>query len=149
MPNKKTGFTLIELLVVISIIAILSVIGLASYSSTQASARDARRKGDLEALTKALEQYKTVSGAYPHPSGCLYVLSSNDTCWTLTSFFGADSNYMQAIPKDPSDHTYYYCTDEKGSFFILAVNLETGDLQTGPPGCDTRGSRIYSISNQL
>lgn len=49
------GFTLIELMVVVAIIAILSVIGLAIFSTAQANARDARRKGDIDAIANVLE----------------------------------------------------------------------------------------------
>ncbi len=51
------GFTLFELLVVISIIAIITAVGVASYSSAQKRARDARRKQDMQAIQKAFEQY--------------------------------------------------------------------------------------------
>lgn len=52
---RQRGFTLVELLVVVSIIAILSVIGIAIFTNTQVDARDAKRKGDLDALAQALE----------------------------------------------------------------------------------------------
>ncbi len=53
--KNPQGFTLIELMVVITILAILSVAGLTVFGSTQRSARDSRRKTDVEAVSKALE----------------------------------------------------------------------------------------------
>ncbi len=55
MPAQKKGFTLIELLVVIAIIAILSVIGFTVFTNVQKSARDAKRKADIQAIAKAME----------------------------------------------------------------------------------------------
>ncbi len=53
--NNPYGFTLIELLVVISIMAILSLIGFGIFTSTQGKARDARRKADIDEISKVLE----------------------------------------------------------------------------------------------
>lgn len=56
------GFTLIELLVVITIIAILSVVGMTVFTGVQKNAREAGRRGDIDAIVKALEVNKTASG---------------------------------------------------------------------------------------
>lgn len=83
--NKK-GFTLIELLVVISIIAILSVIGITVFQGQQKSARDARRRADIESIAQAMEAQK--------PSGSV-------------TYKGLEDNYFSAgiIPSDPSTNT--------------------------------------------
>lgn len=62
--TKNSGFTLVELLVVVAIIAILSVIGLTIFSGAQANARDARRRADIDAISKALETNKGVATVY-------------------------------------------------------------------------------------
>ncbi len=63
LPNSKKGFTLIELLVVIAIIAILAVIGITVFSGQQATARDARRRADIQAIAQALEANHPVGAA--------------------------------------------------------------------------------------
>jgi prepilin-type N-terminal cleavage/methylation domain-containing protein len=63
--SSKKGFTLIELIIVISIIGLLSVIGISSFSAIQEDARNAKRKGDLKEMQKALEAFKTRNGRYP------------------------------------------------------------------------------------
>lgn len=55
--NKSKGFTLVELLVVVAIIAVLSVIGITIFTSVQKGARDAKRKADVGAISKALEAH--------------------------------------------------------------------------------------------
>ena len=62
MPNKSSGFTLIELLIVVAIISILSVVGYVQYNNIQKSARDAKRKADIESIGKSMEINKTSSG---------------------------------------------------------------------------------------
>ena len=90
MP-KKSGFTLVELLVVVSIIAILSVIGVAVFTNTQRTARDARRTGDIDAYSNAAEvKYNASTGVYTAPG---------------------DSDFSSgAIPKDPINTGIYVYT---------------------------------------
>ena len=59
-PNYL-GFTLIELLITVIILAVLVVIGITVFSGTQQKARDARRRSDVIAISKALEVNKLVS----------------------------------------------------------------------------------------
>ncbi len=53
--RSERAFTLIELLVVIAIIAILSVVGITVFTGVQKSARDAKRRVDVDAIAKAYE----------------------------------------------------------------------------------------------
>ena len=63
--NNTSGFTLIELMVTVSIIAILAVIGFTVLSNASKGARDARRKGDIDAIARALEvNYDETGGKY-------------------------------------------------------------------------------------
>lgn len=151
----KRGFTLVELLVVISIIAILAVVGITVFSGVQKNARDAKRRGDLHAISLALEQYKQSTGVYPMPSDGAW---SSHAGWTLSAF--GLTNYMQSLPVDPQNvdlggcesvancHLYRYCSD--GTFFVLMVNLENPPsvAQANPVNCSIGGPNRYWIQGQ-
>lgn len=55
LPKPSSGFTLIELLIVIAILAVLATIGLVAFGNLTPSAQDARRKEDIQAMSKAFE----------------------------------------------------------------------------------------------
>ena len=122
--NHQKGFTLVELLVVITIIAVLSTIGIVMYTTVQRNARDAKRIGDMQAISKALEMYKSVNGSYPTTSA-ISIASNWDT------FAAALSPYMQSLPKDPTNSDnwttgkfYKYHTNDTGTFYQVAASLE-------------------------
>lgn len=106
------GFTLVELLVVVAIIAVLAVVGVTVFANVQVNARDARRRADLDALSKALEanfnQTASTYGLGPsmftvnkvpvesktgHPAYCFYYSASRTdtrganpaTAWTAAT----------------------------------------------------------------
>lgn len=94
--DSNKGFTLVELLVVVAIIAILSVIGLTIFTNAQSNARDARRRVDIDAISKALETNKGVATV---------VYSS----LTTTQFSGG------TIPQDTTTAQYSIKTDTEGT----------------------------------
>jgi prepilin-type N-terminal cleavage/methylation domain-containing protein len=53
----KRGFTIVELIIVITIMGILLVLGVVNLNSSQANARDAERKSDVETIATALESF--------------------------------------------------------------------------------------------
>lgn len=126
------GFTLIELLVVIAIIGLLASIIIASLSTVQAKARDARRMEDINSLQKALTLYSSNSGTYP--------ISTATSTLTSTSTVGAAliaGDAISAMPKDPTDpvYTYQYVSNSIGSGYNLVFCLETSSIRNYAQGC--------------
>ena len=106
---KQLGFTLIELMVVVAIIAILMSGGILAFTNAQQNARDARRRADLDAISKAMEQYyQNNNGQYPASNG------------GITSYFPSNTP-----PVDPqgSSYTITY-TATAGQGFCACAQLE-------------------------
>lgn len=128
-PNLKRGFTLIELLVVMTIIAVISAAAIVNFRNAAKSARDGRRKTDLESVRQALVLYKVQTGCYP-------VGTYNQVVATLIA-----GQYLSSpAPQDPSDpdivnsgdtyeYSYVYnttCTGGLSNVFSLNALLEQG-----------------------
>ena len=104
-PFRWHGFTLIELLVVISIIGALIALSLVGLQESRKSARDARRKADLQTLASAFELYKADCNYYPYDTLAPGTQITDDTDVRV----GVDCNanptgtniYLQSIPDDP------------------------------------------------
>jgi len=68
----RTGFTIVEITITVTIMGILLVLAFVNLSSSQARARDAERKSDVETIGRHLESYytsgtdeATATGVYP------------------------------------------------------------------------------------
>lgn len=113
--NKKAGFTLmgftlIELLVVISIIGVIMAFSFVGFSQARKSARDTKRKADLEQIRSALEIYRNDIKAYP-ATGNLGALSPN---------------YIATLPTDPTTGQIYGYSLVSPNSYALCAYLESG-----------------------
>ncbi len=135
-----TGFTLTELLVVLTIIGLLITVALASLSSAKARARDSRRAGEVNTLSKALALYLSIRDEYPQTGGNFpgTIIDGNDT----VSNDLATISILQGKLIDPTDgqviggetfHYYYFSLD--GNEYTITYCLETNSILGQSPGC--------------
>lgn len=135
MKNQK-AFTLIEVLVVATIIGLLAAVGMASYSSLNKNARDARRKADLENVRAAFEQYRSNNSSYP----TTYTFPTNCTLGSALTD-AASNTYMSNKPVDPKCSTYYYnASSITANDYTIGAYLETPPSPAG--SCGNCGSSI-------
>jgi len=67
--NSNEGFTLIEVLAVIALISLLAGLGVSVSLGMSKRSQVAKAKADLQALSVALEAYRTDMGDYPRTEG--------------------------------------------------------------------------------
>ncbi len=119
LMTKSEGFTLIELLIVIAIIGLLITISLFGLQGARESARDSKRKADLEIIRSGLELYRSDCNIYP---------AALPSVGSTLSGGGTPANcsgsYIGAVPGDPTvGKNYRYA--RVGSTYELCASLET------------------------
>src|SRR5665648_524409 len=103
----KKAFTLVELLVVISIMAILTMVTVSQFRTARKRANDVARKGDLNAVAKALQLYFADYGVMPDmdkPEGGQIKVGSLVSAWGSEFKDGTTPAYIYMI-KLPIENT--------------------------------------------
>lgn len=151
----KKGFTLIELLIVIAIIGILSGLILTNLQGARERARDARRKADLDSISKALRLYYNDTQAFPDSSSGNIDCTPPATCaWGGPLTNAAGTVYMNYLPNDPASTattpvSYQYWSD--GESFALVAPLENASdaaIAESQSACGASYSNITSTNPQ-
>jgi prepilin-type N-terminal cleavage/methylation domain-containing protein len=113
------GFTLIELMIAITIAAVLATIGIFAYTKSQDAAKDAKRKGDVEAIEKAYQLVLAKTGKYAEPQAA--------------DFQG------NAKPTRPEGGDYYSIVSSDGLGYKVCAALSNNSSQT----CNTPADNCY------
>lgn len=130
--RTERGFTLVELLIVVSVIAILAVIGLAIFTGIQSRGRDAARKANLTAISKAMEtNYNETTGQYAALADTMFAsgvipkdpLNGASSCQTNVCKYCVRSSSGNCAPTDPAVAT---AQPPAGATYMVCANLEQG-----------------------
>lgn len=134
--KKNEGFTLIELLVAMTIASILMGLALVSYQGARKSARDGKRKADLEQIRSALEICRADTGSYPTN------IYGDISCGSPPQI------YLSGTPKDPLTQDPYYYKQTDANSYTLCAYLESGGV-SGSCDADCGSGRTcnYKVVN--
>jgi len=121
MRSRESGFTLIELLVVVVIIGVLTAYVGPRYFGQVAKSEINSTRAQIDALEKALEQYRMDVGRYPATElglGALVERPVNEPKW--------QGPYLKkAVPLDPWGRPYQYrVPGEQGDFDIVSLGKD-------------------------
>lgn len=125
---KNHGFTLLELLVVMVIIGLLAGYVGPQYFEQIGKSETKTAKAQIDALGKALDQYRIDTGSYPSSEQGLAALNKNAANTARWS-----GPYLKKnVPNDPWDKPYLYKSPgEHGDFdlYTYGKDAQPGGLK--------------------
>ncbi len=132
--RRQRGFTLLEIMVVVAIIAILSTVVVLNLVGKTHEASVARAKGDIQALTSALQLYKLDNFSYPTTQQGLESLQQKPDGNPPAPNW---KRYVDRLPKDPWGQPYQYLNPgQHGDFDVYSTGKD------GRPGGEGENADI-------
>ncbi|MFG6448900.1 type II secretion system major pseudopilin GspG [Roseateles sp. BYS180W] len=133
--GRCRGFTLLELLVVMVIIGLLAGYVAPRYFAQVGKSEVKAARAQIDALQKALDQYRLDVGRYPSAEQGLQALMqapAGEARW-------AGPYLSKALPKDPWGHDYLYrAPGEHGEYDLLSLGRD------GRPGGTAEDADVVS-----
>ncbi len=117
--TKILGFTLIELMIVIAILGVLTAMISGNFITSLKKGRDARRKGDLEQIQRALEMYYEDKKAYP-----TFIFPFGGKFCETAACAATEKVYMQKVSNDPISSKSYEYVSSDGTNYKMYACLE-------------------------
>jgi len=119
--RRAAGFTLLELLVVVAIIGLLVGYVAPRYFSQIGKSEVQVARAQLDAVEKALDQYRLDTRRYPTGEQGLTALVTRPA----TEPNWAGPYLKRAVPNDPWGHPYVYRTPgQKGEFDLISYGRD-------------------------
>lgn len=130
--RTRRGFTLLELLVVMVIIGLLASYVGPKYFSQIGKSEIKVARAQIDALDKALAQYRIDQGHFPTTEqglGALIAMPSGEPKW-------GGPYLSKAVPSDPWGRSYLYkcCPGEHGDFDLYSFGKDGVAGGTGEQG---------------
>lgn len=134
-PGRSAGFTLLELLVVLVILGLLAGYVAPKYFSQVGKSEVKTARAQIDALEKALDQYRIDTGRYPSTEqglAALNVKPADEARW--------DGPYLKkTAPNDPWGKPYQYRSPgEHGEIDLFSFGRD------GAPGGSADGADIVN-----
>ena len=133
--------------------SVLTVITVSQFQTAKKKANDVARKGDLNALAKALQMYYADYGRFPASSGGRIQIGGSALAWGGMFADSTGYVYMKVLPEEKILKTTFpfcYVTDATGTKFGLFAMLENkADSQcvmNGANGSYTHCGRNYCFA---
>jgi len=128
LPRSDRGFTLLELLVVIAIIGLLAGYVAPRYFAQIGKSEVSVARAQIDALEKALDQYRLDTGRYPTTEQGLAALATrpqNEPKW--------NGPYLKkGVPLDPWDRAYSYKQPgDHGEYDLFSLGKDGAPGGTG------------------
>jgi general secretion pathway protein G len=105
--RKQRGFTLIEIMVVVVILGILAALVVPQVMNRPDQAKVTVAKGDIKAISAALDMYKLDNYSYPSTQQGLDALVQKPSGNPQPKNWNRDG-YLKRVPKDPWGNDYQY-----------------------------------------
>ncbi|MDX1724778.1 MAG: type II secretion system major pseudopilin GspG [Pseudomonas sp.] len=126
--QRQAGFTLIEIMVVVVILGILAALVVPQIMSRPDQAKVTVAKGDIRAISAALDMYKLDNHTYPSTQQGLEALVDKPTGNPPAKNWSRDG-YLKRLPVDPWGNVYQYLAPgTKGAFDLYSLGAD------GKPG---------------
>lgn len=147
---NRLGFSLIELLVSTTIIAVLVTVVAVSFRQLNMTARDTKRKSDIQEMRGIIENYRAETGYYPDSANEIGGYEYSDDGTFLENVPPEFNTKIFTDPLYGTDQTVYFYRYKlhnlPGCTYELSAVTETGTGQACS-NCGVTSNAVYCVTD--